>query len=142
MFNNISGMPIPESSSYEVSSNNMCDRDGIFLSVDTNSQCTHTCLIINNQKHPITCRLATSCSNRTWEVQGHRFFHVSPFSLFLWCLISNCEYKIFQLAPWMPCSVSRLENIYIQLEIGIFPSSCKYLSLSCVPCAQVVHDHL
>ena len=59
MFNKISGMPIPESSSNEFSSNTLCYRESFVVLVDINSQHKHIFLIIDKQQHPTPWKLAT-----------------------------------------------------------------------------------
>ena len=69
-----------------------------FHCIDTNSQYKYTCIIYNKQKLPIPFILATSCSHRTWEVQGNRCCCFLIFFSFV--VVSKrkiLKHKLFQL---------------------------------------------
>ena len=85
MFNNISGIPIPERSSCEVSSNNLRYRDSLFYFLDTNIQYKHTSLIRNKQQHIIPCRLATPVLTENKNFNDTSAVIFNCFSHFLLC---------------------------------------------------------
>ena len=157
MFNSISGIPITESSSYKVSSKILCNRDSLFLSVDTKIQYKYTCIIHTEGRtgyscppqtgkaHTINRNLKTIIQKKIKKIyainkktqclvykqlafiikhvkcKDTSVVNLLYFSQFV--VMSKrqiAKHKFFTLDDWMNCSVSRPENTYKQLKLGVF----------------------